>query len=231
MVITIVSATASPLRVMYCRYHVTYQRSASVAGFKLAGIFKVMNPHQASVNLDSINYSISRPTGAPIVGEAECSGTLDEAYEVYTGSGIRTKHKTNPVMLPQSSSQASNNGSSSSSTLDGGITPANVTPPPAKKKIKLAATNFVNKQQSTAAGALTIAAIGGRTPALYGESLVEPQYEEGGHGPLFCSFEAHLPDDYSSEVQLEVTTDEGAKVTESLGRIDWEQAETKDENK
>jgi hypothetical protein len=211
---------------MCCRYHVTYQRSASVAGFKLAGLFKVTNPHQASVNLDSITYSISRPTGAPIVGEAECSGTLDEAYEVFTGAGIRTRHETNPVMLPQSSSQAS--------TLDGGITPANVTPPPAKKKkIKLAAVNFVREQQLTGVGARAVAApaIGARTPALHDESHVEVQYEEGGHGPLFCSFEAHVPDDYPSEVQLEATTDEGAKVTESLGRIDWEQAETKDENK
>jgi hypothetical protein len=63
------------------------------------------------------------------------------------------------------------------------------------------------------------------------EDIEEPEYEEGGNGPLFCSFEAHLPDDYPSTVSLTVVTDDGAKVTEKLGVIDWDSADTTKANK
>lgn len=56
----------------FIRYKVAYKRTASLGGFKVTGLFKVVNTHSATLNLDEIYYSISRPTGAPITGEASC---------------------------------------------------------------------------------------------------------------------------------------------------------------
>lgn len=212
------------------RYHVRYQRSASVGGFKVAGLFKVINPHQATLNIDEVSYSISRPSGGPITGEADCSGTFDEAYDVFSGaSSSKVGAKTNPLLLPQAAPQPGDGGgiSPSGAAISGGADAAK----PAKslklaKKIKMAAAKNVKQVQhasvATAAGA----------PQFGGDfAEAEVQYEEGGHGPLYCSFEAQLPDDYPSQVRLTVVTDEGAKVTESLGAIDWKQAQKSHGNK
>lgn len=69
--------------------------------------------------------------------------------------------------------------------------------------------------------------------ALYnGDDLqAEAEYEEGGHGPLFCSFEAILPDDYPSMVTVKAVTDEGATSTVSLGTFEWSKADTAESNK
>lgn len=59
-----------------------------------------------------------------------------------------------------------------------------------------------------------------------GSSSDEVEYEEGGSGPLFCSFEATVPDDSPSTVTVTVVTDQQAKVTTSLGVLDWSKADT-----
>lgn len=56
--------------------------------------------------------------------------------------------------------------------------------------------------------------------------MADADYEEGANGPLFCSFEAALPDDFPGSVEVQALTAEGVKVTHNLGVIDWEEVET-----
>jgi hypothetical protein len=201
---------------VFCRYKVEYKRIATLGGFKVSGLFKVINPHTATLSLNDISYSISRSTGEPITGEASCSGTMDDAYDSAAAEAkASTSGSINPHLSAQLQPQAAQASSSSSSAA-----PAVLMKAP--KKIKMAAVKYVKVKRQ--AKGLAVATV------QY-EDTEEVEYEEGGHGPLFCTFEANLPDDHPAQVTLTVVTDEGAKVTESLGVIDWSGAETREADK
>lgn len=151
-----------------------------------------------------------------------CSGTLED-YEDDTAEAAGGQHRA------QTSAGVDASGASASlqpQTVQPGSSSSNSKPAAAKKlgkRIRMAAVKYVKVKRQ--AKGLAVAS------AVSYEDEEEPEYEEGGNGPLFCSFEAHLPDDHPSKVSLTVVTDDGAKVTEQLGIINWDSAETTKGNK
>jgi hypothetical protein len=198
-----------------CRYTVNYKRTASLGGFKVRGLFNIVNRHTASLALDEVTYSISRPAGPPITGQAECSGTYDEGYAEEESEQSQPKYVT-----PQ-------NIQGSTSSIGGSGGQRQVAAKSAK--LKMAAVKYIKRRAQSSPVAVAAAA----AAALYnGDDLqAEAEYEEGGHGPLFCSFEAILPDDYPSMVTVKAVTDEGATSTVSLGTFEWSKADTAESNK
>jgi hypothetical protein len=196
---------------------VNYKRSSSLGGFKVRGLFNIVNRHSATLALDEVTYSISRPTGPPIIGHAECSGTFDDN----TAEDAAELKYVTPVTLQSTSS--STGGSSSSSHHAKRLVATKST------KVKMAAVKYIKRRAQSSPVAVAAAA----AAALYnGDDLqAEAEYEEGGHGPLFCSFEANLPDDYPSGVTVTAVTDEGATSSVDLGTIDWSKADTAESNK
>lgn len=182
---------------MLHRYDLNYKRTASISGFKVRGMFKVVNPHAATVTLDRVTFSISRPTGAPLTGEADCSGTVQDGY-------------------PAASETPGSDAGALSKALN-----AVTTAQPRKKamKVMLAAARPHKRR-----------GIGAVVPAQYeedqevGTESDEGEYEDGGTGPLFCSFEADLPDDYPAVITLSAVTDQDATGSITLDAIDWTKA-------
>lgn len=201
-----------------------YDRSSSLAGFKVTGLFKVLNPHSATLNLDDISYSIERPTGEPITGEASCSGTYEDATDMAAAAAASAaaQQKAAGSISSMAGSSLQPQASLPSST-DALMLSGRKSTLKRAAKYKMAAVKYVKVKRQ--AKGLAVAS------AVAYEDEEEAEYEEGGNGPLFCSFEAHLPDDYPAKVTLIAVTDEGAKVTESLGVIDWDKAETAEGNK
>jgi len=179
------------------RYDLNYKRTASISGFKVRGMFKVVNPHAATVTLEQVTYSISRPTGAPITGEADCSGTVQDGYPA-----------------------ASETPGSQAGALSKALNAVTAAQPRNKAmKVMLAAARPHKRR-----------GIGAVVPAQYEEDqevvaeVDEGEYEDGGTGPLFCTFEADLPDDYPAVITLSAVTDQGAKESTTLDAIDWSTA-------
>lgn len=206
-----------------------YKRKTSLSGFKVRGLFRVFNPHPATMSLSDIGFSISRPTGQPIKGEAHCSGTYEDGYVGTDAEGqqdaVGSISDTNSQTAQVMSSGVKTSTRTSSISVN------------SKKKIKLAAfrkpLSNLRQQATVQVAAVAVQAKAGIASSTIAGAADDDgyEYEEGGNGPLFCSFEAEVPDDYPARVHVYATTDEGAKAVHDLGVIDWSKAETVQSNK
>jgi hypothetical protein len=190
---------------------VAYKRSTTLGGFRLSGLFKVFNKHAAELVLERVQYMITQPSGEPIIGEATCSASVSEAAAI---AALNTKEAAAPQ---QGKLVWTDLADADSVAAPGSPAKAAAAKKPKQVRVKLAAAH-------KSGGSVRVAAAEDDSAAAMSE------YYEDGDGPLYCSFEADLPDDYAADVILMATTDQGATATKRVGTINWDKAETQELN-